>query len=340
MKKALLPLMLAAAFAAPAYSQTETPPAPPAETALQADADTQEKVVVPGQRPGPGLWKISKGDHVLWVFGTYGPLPEKMVWRSHQVEDILANSQEFIGPPSASPKIGVFQMARMLPHAFGAMKNPDGKTLKEVLPPDVHARWEVMKKQYLGEKADLERERPLFAAERLYSAGLARAGLTPKNEVTTQIYKMVAKSKVKQTSGHIQIEVDDPVGVLKSFKKAPMDDVACLTKTMDRLESDMEVLKVRAAAWAKGDVDEIRKLNFADRESACGNALMNNPVLREGMKADQMEARMREAWLAAAEKALANNASTMSIMSIKHLLNPKGLLATLQAKGYQVDSPE
>lgn len=343
MMKRLLPLMLAAAFAAPAWAQTSpspAPSAPPAEPAPQAGpAEPQETVVVAGQRPGPGLWKVSKGDRVMWIFGTYGPLPAKMVWRSHQVEAIIAGSQEFIAPPSATPKLSVFQMARMLPHAFGAMKNPDGKTLKDVLPADVYTRWELMRKQYMGNN-DVERERPLFAAEQLYGAGLARAGLTTKNEVVDQLYKLAEKTTIKRTSPGVKFDVEDPVAVLKTFKKAPMDDVACLSKTMDRLESDIDVLKVRANAWAKGDIDEIRKLNYTDREGPCKDAIANNPVIREGMKIDAMEAQLRNVWLDAAEKALATNASTFAVLPIKQMIDPKGLLASLQARGYQVDSPD
>lgn len=362
MIKRLLPLLLASAFAAPAWSQSEPAPqvsanagrtdlgdhqlpveqpGPAAGVPAEAEAsDTQEKVVVVGQRPGPGLWKVSKGDNVLWVFGTYGPLPTKMHWRSHEVESILAKSQEVLAPPSATPKLGLFQMAKMVPHAFGLMKNPDGKTLKDVLPADVYARWELMKKQYMPGKDDVERQRPLFAAERLYSAALYKAGLTSKNEVSSDIEKLVKKSKIKVTRTEVELAVENPAGLMKAFKKSPMEDAACLSKTMDRIEMDMEVLKVRANAWSKGDVGEIRKLNFTDRRGPCKDAMMSNPVFREGIKVDDMESRMREAWLAAAENALARNASTFAILSIREMLDSKGMLAALEAKGYQVESPE
>ena len=339
MANRLIPALLALALAGPAFSQTEPPPDTP-PLAVAADAASDEKVVVvPGQRPGPGLWKISRGDHVLWLFGTYGPLPKNMVWRSHQVEAVLAQSQEVIAPPSASPKIGVFKALSLLPHAFGMMNNPDGATLKETLPADVYARWEAMRKEYLGGK-DFERERPLFVAERLYGAGLARAGLTTKNEVSNAVSAMVKASKVKVTDVHVQFPVEDPAEVMKMFKRSPMDDAACLSKTMDRLESDIAGMKERANAWSKGDLTEIRKLNFADREGACRDAMMRSPAVRKALKVDEIDAELKLAWLAAAEKALAANASTFAVVSIKEILNPSGVVAALQAKGYQVESPD
>ena len=69
--RSLVVLSLCALSAAPVWSQTEPPP-PPAEQAeaVAAEDVIAETILVAGQRPGPGLWKVSKGDHVLWVFGT------------------------------------------------------------------------------------------------------------------------------------------------------------------------------------------------------------------------------------------------------------------------------
>lgn len=336
MTQRLLAALFALALAGPVCAQTEAPSAPPT---LAADGANQETVLVVGQRPGPGLWKISKGEHVLWVFGTYGPLPTKMAWRSQQVESILAQSQEVIGSRSVSPKIGVFKMISLAPLAFGMTKNPDGATLKDVLPGDVYARWEAMRKQYLGDQ-DLERERPLFAADRLYNAGLLRAGLTTKHEVGDALWAMVKKSKLHVIAVKIEATLDDPGAALKMFKRSPLEDVACLTKTMDRLESDIAGMKERANAWSKGDLAAIRKLDFADSEGACRDVVMRSAAMKRAMNIDEIKAGMDVAWLAAAEQALARNASTFAVLSIKDLLDPKGVIASLQAKGYEVVVPD
>ena len=39
------------------------------------DLDT---MVVSGVQPGPGLWKVRKGEHTLWILGTVSPLPRRM----------------------------------------------------------------------------------------------------------------------------------------------------------------------------------------------------------------------------------------------------------------------
>ena len=39
---------------------------------LASEAQLGEVLVV-GKQPGPGLWRVSKGDHDLWIFATLTP---------------------------------------------------------------------------------------------------------------------------------------------------------------------------------------------------------------------------------------------------------------------------
>ena len=75
-------VLLVATLAVPVETRADAtpPPGPSAETT------TLEPVLVTGEQPGPGLWKVSKGDHVLWILGAQYPLPKKMLWRGREVE--------------------------------------------------------------------------------------------------------------------------------------------------------------------------------------------------------------------------------------------------------------
>src|SRR5688572_31360061 len=53
-------------------------------------------VLVTGEQPGPALWRVSSGDHVLWILGDVQPLPRKLKWRARKFERLLADSQEVI----------------------------------------------------------------------------------------------------------------------------------------------------------------------------------------------------------------------------------------------------
>lgn len=320
-------------LAAPAWSQMES------ETSSADAAEVApEKILVVGQRPGPGLWKVSKGDHVLWVFGTYSPLPKKMEWRSQEVEAILARSQEFIWPPS--PKFPLFQVALAIPFAIGADKNPGDAMLKDVLPPDVYARWLPLRDKYIRNVDHVERRRPVFAAGDLFGGALYHNGLANGRDVTEAIVKIAKKNKLKITEPKVDLSIESPVKAVRDFKKSSLDDVQCFAKTIERLETDIDAMRIRANAWAKGDLETIRKLVFADGGEACHAAVMNSAIMKEQPGIQSLDARMQQAWVEAAERALANNASTFAVLSLKRIFDPKGVLADLQARGYQVESPE
>ncbi|GAB2847817.1 TraB/GumN family protein [Pseudoduganella ginsengisoli] len=337
MLKRLLPALCLCAAMAPAWSQSETAPA---ETQPETAASELQTVQISGQRPGPGLWKVSSGDHVLWIFGTYGPLPEKMEWRSQQVESILAQSQEYIGLPGVSIGVGFFRGLTVLPFLPGVQNNPDGAKLKDVVPAETYARWLALKEKYIGKDDGIERQRPFFAAEALMRKGLSHAGLSNGSDVAKSIDKLAKQHNVKFTSMHVELEFEDPVKTVRNFKKSPMDDAACFAKTLDRLETDIGVMRARAAAWAIGDMDVIRKVDFNTVEQACKDAIFGAGGMRDQTALKETEQRQRSKWLGAAEKALAANNSTFALLSMRELMNPNGLLAELQAKGYKVQAPE
>src|SRR5690242_7710009 len=60
--------------------------------ATPSPTESMDEVVVSGEQPGPGLWKVTKGSHTLWILGTLTPLPQKMTWRSREVERVVAKS--------------------------------------------------------------------------------------------------------------------------------------------------------------------------------------------------------------------------------------------------------
>lgn len=328
-------------LAAPAWAQTTDVPGP-AQAVVDAAATepVPEQIHVVAQRPGPGMWKVSKGEHVLWVFGMYGPVPKDMQWRSHEVENVIRNSQEYLSAPSASAKPGFFKSITLLPSLIGMRKNPDGATLRDVMPEQDYARWTALKAKYLPDNDDVERERPIFAAEVLSNAARKQAGLVDSYVVRKQVMDQVKKAKLKETASTFQIPMDNARTVLKNFKKSTLGDAACLAQTMATLEQDIEAASERADAWAKGDMNAMRKLDFTTREEACFGSLMNSAAFDAEPEFKNMKVRAQAMWIASAEKALAANASTFAMLKIDEIFDPKGVIAALAAKGYTVEQPE
>jgi hypothetical protein len=326
----------APAVAAQATEQSAEQSAEPAA----APEPVPATVVIEGRRPGPGVWKVSKGDHVMWVFGTYSPLPRNLAWDASRIERLVARSQEVLLPPAAKGDVGFFRGLTLLPSLIGFKKNPDDARLADLVPADVYARWTVLKAKYIGNDDGVERDRPIFAGEQLLHAGMKQNGLSSSREVLATIEGIAKKNNVKVSPSGFSLKLDDPRKMIKDFKKSRVDDVACFTRTLDTLDSDIAAMRERANAWADGNIANIRSVNFAEREDACNDAILNGSFASSAPEFQHLPERLREAWLRTAEKSLADNTSTFAVLQIKDIVDPKGYLAALQARGYTVESPK
>jgi len=318
-----------------ALAQTDPPPAP--------DQAPPSQVLVEGKRPGPGLWKVSKDGHVMWVVGMYAPLPPKMEWDDARVDRLIGQSQEVLEPPGAGVGVGVWgglKALTALPSIVGMVKNPDGAKLHDILPAETYARWSVLKDKYLGDNDSVESFRPFFAAQTLMQAGMKKSGLSGGTEVRKQIVSLAKKRDVKLTQTGFSVELDDPVRLIKDLKNSQIEDMSCFTKTLDRLESDIDAARLRANAWANGNIAEISKLEYAEREDACDEALINSPAAQKHPAFQNMRERRLASWMKAAERALASNTSTVAMLTMSDILGPRSYLAALQAKGYTVENPK
>lgn len=344
----LLTLLLATTLASVAPQASAQAPAiaqdaPKTVNASPTDGGIvdMEAVLVSGRYAGPALWKVVKGENALWILGTVNPVPKRMEWYSPEAEEILAQAQELIGAPAFIGDVGVlgmFRMAFAMPTMLRARNNPDGKTLDQVLPPDLYARWAALKPVYLGNDRGVEKRRPIFAAAELYRAAIQRAGLAARTGVGKRVAKLVKQHGVKSTSTAVRVKIKDPKGLAKSFSRAELDDVQCFRILLDRLELDVASAAQRANAWAVGDIAEIRRL-FGASMTPCYQALAQTEAAREMGMGEGM-ARSEAQWLAAAEKALASNATTFAVLPMSQLLEADGLLARLQKRGYEVVVPE
>ena len=299
-----------------------------------------ETVVVSGVLPGPGMWKVSRGNHVMWVLGTLSPLPKKMEWVSRDVEAALAQSQEIIWQPAVSinADIGMFQGLLLAPKALGARKNPDGAMLKDVVPADLYARWVPLKLKYVGRDGGIEKWRPMFAAMELYGEAMDDSGLAKAGIVGPVLQRAVKRHGLVQTSPTVKLNIADPKQALAEFRGTRMDDLDCFRKTLDRLETDLGAMRERANAWAVGDIESLRALPYSDQNEACMRAAMETTAAKKRGARD-FDGEMRNLWLDAADKAIAKNASTFAVLPMRELLKPDGYLARLQAKGYTVEAP-
>jgi hypothetical protein len=322
---------------------TEPPAVPePVEQIVVPDPSLRQldTIVVSGNVPGPGMWKVSKGDHVLWILGTVSRLPSGIEWKSDEVVSVLHQSDEVLDAPGfvVDADIGIFRGIFLLPSALKAGKNPDGKTLKDVLSAGLYARWTALKPKYFGRDGGIEKKRPLLVANELYAKANRLAGLRQKPVISPVINGVLEQRKMKTTPTAWKVRIADPKAAIKEFGRENANDLECFRTAMDRVEKDMPTLVARANAWSVGDIDALRALSVEDQQQVCMAAFLGGEYARKRGIVD-VEARVRARWLEVAEAALAKNRVTFATMQMSYLLPANGYLASLRAKGYAVEDP-
>jgi hypothetical protein len=330
---AILPCLVtlasvAAAVDAPASSSSIAlaPIAPPPGKVTQLQG-----VSVSGVQPGPGWWKVSKGDHVLWVLGTLDLLPKHMDWQARDVQAVIAESQQVLDRPQVKvdAKLGFFGTLGLLPSLIG---------VRDVVPPEQYARWLVLKKRYLGWDNGVEKQRPIFAAATLFIAAIKQADLST-DMLDPLIKKAAAQHGLKPTPVTYTIVIEQPKAVVKDFKKSSLDDGDCFAKTLDHLDRDVALMRARANAWATGDLDTLRRLPLSDQLQVC-LAAVNASGMAHELGLNDIEAHVKATWVAAASKALQNNRVTFAQLPMQRLLGGHSDLDALQAMGYVVTPPD
>jgi uncharacterized protein YbaP (TraB family) len=303
-----------------------------------SSSTTIEEVLVTGVRPGPGLWRVSKGNHDLWILATLVPLPKGMTWRSQQVETRIASSRIVLAPPEITADVSFFHNPRFEPALVNARKSPNGETLEQELPPEFYTRWLALKERYLGKDNYDEQTRPLFAALNLFQHAIDQSGLTSSEDVWNLVLHMARSRHVPVSPVTIKLQFDSPATWIQEFNKIPREqEVECLEKTIERIEIDLQPMRQRANLWSVGDIEGLRAMQYPDDRVTCFNALFSVPRMHDQLA--QADARLTELWLETVGDALDRYSSSFAVLPVGDLLRPNGWLSQLRAKGYAIEDP-
>lgn len=299
-----------------------------------------EPIVVSGVQPGPGLWKVSRDGHVLWVLGVLSPVPKNIEWQTAEVAQRIGESRQVLDMPTAvfDADVGFFGRIALAPSLIGARNNPDRRKLVDVVPPEHYARWSTLKQKYIGRSGKVEKWRPLFAAMELYKNAIDKLGLRSSREVVRTVRGLAETAGVELVPVKLEIQIDDPKAAVKQFKKSTLADLECFDMTLDRIEDDLGLMARRANAWAGGDLDTLRSLPYRDQMRSCMDAALSAEVLRE-RGIDDLDERVERIWVDAAKAAIARNDSSFAMLPMDRVVDADGFLAKLAAQGYTVEAP-
>jgi hypothetical protein len=295
-----------------------------------AAADPPEEFTVTGRYPGPPLWKVTRGDHELWIFGTLVAVPKDIEWGSLAAERVIDRADEVLGPPgirawTSNPFrwLGLYRQAKKL------SRNEAGGELPDVLPRDLYDRYVVARDRYGGGNDD--RQRPAIAAARLYARALDDAGLTSSREVQKRIERIAKRADATLTETTTRM---DPGDLLDEAQALSGDvEIDCFATILNSIEHDLDGMAERARSWAIGDIEALRRFDYPDVLEDCTTFIGSAEGLRRALESAD------DNWLAAAERALGANRTTFATLDMHDLVRPDGLLARLRERGYAVREP-
>jgi hypothetical protein len=301
----------------------------PAETP-ETDESGMEVVLVLGQQPGPGLWKVSSGDHVMWVLGEISPYPRKVKWVSKRFESLLGNSQELLLDYSGYWRADHSDTRKLLI----AEMLPPGVKLKDLVTPELYRKFEATARRF--DATGLEELHPFAATNRLVVSAMDSMDMKAFSARFTAA-QLAHKAKLKITNFSAP---DVPFEDRLQNWRHPANAV-CLERLLATIGDGGTGVRRLANAWSIGDIPALRQLvpvySFSRdgfRSGECAAAMHGG----EKQAADYKR-RRTQMWLNQAKRALKNNKRTMAVVPMSELFATDGYLAALRAAGYEIEEP-
>ena len=323
-----LTALLATCLAVAASTARSADPSPAASAPATPAADQLQELVVTGERTGPGLWHVHKGAAHVWILGSISPLPRDITWRSTQVERLLASTNQVLVPKPF--EIGIVHILWLLITERSVLMVRGGKHLKDVMPPDLYARFAKDRARFTSDAGKWERFRPIIASAFLERDAFHSVGLSARLDLGAAMRALAKKHDVRVEEVKIA-GVGDVLDALKTM--SPATENTCVDASLVTIETGLPQLIDRARAWASGDIEGIQSHPEPAQVDACVKALDS------GAAAGDLIGRIRHTWLRALLKSLDGVGTTIAVVNMDLLLENGGLLDELKQRGYEVDAP-
>lgn len=295
------------------------------EPARPAENWTGIETVTVKARPGPAVWRLTRGAPEVWILGVVGPMPRDMDWNKDYVADLLDGARAVLLAPRAD--VNFVDIGWFLIRHGSELSLPRGQALEDTLPADLRARF-VAARDAIGTQAeDYRTDIPIRAAVRLGQDFLKRADLGWREPRAT--VESLARRKRIRTAPVIRFQVMDAVRDL--LKLTPEQQHICLAQAAEDI-SWARIHAVRAAqAWAVGDLRTVRDHYSESRLFGC--------VIAQVERIGNIDARNTAETVAALDKALNEPGKTVALVQMGLLLRQGGVLARLKAQGVSIEAP-
>lgn len=281
-----------------------------------------EPEVVVLARPGPALWRVTKGASELVILGSVTPTPEAETWNTRLVADALQGARGLMLSPGSTPGLAWAENFRESRRYL--LSQPLGRTLAKELAPDDGTRFDRMAAEIGRRLSHYGSYRPGPAGMILLEDSWRVRGLTGSklNDTVVGLAKAAHVPVVKVDEGGALPLID----AMPEMSKA--QHAACVHEAMDQFELKGSDASARFRAWAHADLAELRR-SYRPL-SLCLDSIPGGVARRN---------KARSIWLKALSEALKTPGRTVAVVDVSDLLEPSDLLASLQVQGATVTRP-
>jgi len=276
-------------------------------------------------KPGPAVWRLTRGASEVWVLGMAGPLPREMDWNKDSVADMLDGARAVLLPPRAD--FNLVDIGWFLIRHGSELSLPRGQQLDDNLPPDLRARFEAARAAIGADADDYRTDIPIRAAVRLGQDFLKKADLGYREPRAT--VERLASRKRLPTSPVLRFDVMDSVRDL--LKLTPEQQRTCLSQAVEDVSWGRVHAERAARAWAVGDIRTVKDHYSESRLFGC--------VIAEVERIGNIDARNIAETVAAISGALNQSGKTVALVQMGPLLRKDGVLARLKAQGVVIEAP-
>lgn len=307
--------------------------APAAAQAPEQPISVMEELVVRGEVEGPRVWRVYNGENELVILGALSPLPKGVTWRSQSVETLIGDA-DLVMPDTiaiAFPELGPIKTVGLLLELRKQSRNEEKAKLREVLPPDLYARYAALRAKYGKGDNTWEKLRPLAAGGQLVQEAYEDSGVRTFG-LSNEVRKIAQKKKRPWEQTRVEFRGDVKAAIREADANSAETELACFREMLDGVERDLPLLRQRADAWARGEVARLRSLPRPARQASCLAVLQGSKEFADLI--DQGRAKLVQRL----DEALAKNRSTFLVADIDSLLHGN-LLKDLAAKGYRIEGP-
>lgn len=275
------------------------PLAAPAQKAGDVD-----EIVVTAQ-PGPPIWHVVAGASDVVILGTVAPLPVGLPWSRRRLEAGIAGARRILISPE--PSSGLVWNEHFTADRIATLRLKHRRTVRSLLPPDLLARYQAAL-SLGGQAADrLDGWNPaIVGVVVLDHARRALRLTTAEPDASVEALARRHHVPVQRIARRAGLPTLDGLPAL-----AQADQIGCLREQLDDLDREKAAAAELGAAWARGDLPELRRRY--QRPRVCEDLIAGDAEIRA--------AAIEEA-LAGIRRDLALPGRTVATLDLSILLDP------------------